>query len=107
MDIGQAATASIVKEIGLGALPLEQQRETLEQIGATIFQGVVARAMEQLGEADRAALGELFAAEATTGDDVLAFLNSRVPNLDALVAEEAGKFKGAALDFMAAVTKPE
>ncbi|HEY4507612.1 MAG TPA: hypothetical protein VJJ47_01915 [Candidatus Paceibacterota bacterium] len=105
MDIGQAAGANIIRELGIEALPPDEQREAVDRAGALVFGAVVLRVMEQLGEADRKKLGELFAAETTTGDELLAFLSPLVPNLDAIVAEEVGKFKSEAVDFLDAVAK--
>ncbi len=105
MDTNTAAAANVVSALGIEALPVDEQREVLDRVGGLLFGAVVSRTMEILSAGDRAALGELFAGESTSGDEILAFLTPRVPNLDAIVAEEAGKLKSEAVDFLGEVTK--
>lgn len=91
---------NIINDLGIGALPQEQQEEALVRIGNIIFQGVLARVLELMPENDKNEFEKLLAEKNSGQETILNFLRLKVDNLDALVIEEVGKFKQESVDFM-------
>ncbi len=91
----------IIEILGIGALPEEKQGEVLMRIGTIIFQEVVARVFDVLSEGDRAELEKKFDSDAGF-EEVFGFIREKVPNLDAIVEEEASRFRDEAQKVMGA-----
>lgn len=91
---------NIINDLGISALPQEQQEEALARIGNIIFQGVLARVLELMPENDKNEFEKLLAEKNSGQETILNFLRLKVDNLDALVIEEVGKFKQESVDFM-------
>lgn len=90
------------KELGLDNLPLEQQRDILANIGETIFGGVIARVIEVLDDSGKDELSAILEKEDNEEDneeELLKFLEEKVPNFQDLVNEEVADFKKEGLDF--------
>jgi len=78
----------IIQEWGLGKLPEEKQVELVERIGRMIYQAVLVRALDILSEKEQVELDLLLDEDVTTPQDVLVFLNSKIPTFERLVQEE-------------------
>jgi hypothetical protein len=86
-------------DFGLAALDPDKRDETLEAVGRVIYEAVFLRVMDLLDEAGQAEFEKVLT-DAKSGDEILAFLEERVPNLDAIVQEEVQKFKSESTAFM-------
>ena len=91
---------NIINDLGIGALPKEQQEEALFSIGNIIFQKVLIKVIENMAEADKDAFEKLLFEKGNEPEIILNFLRLKVDNLDAIVIEEIGKFKQESVDFM-------
>lgn len=78
----------IVKEWGLGSLPETKQVEIVSRIGRIIYQAILVRALDILSEKEQEEFDALLDKDSTTPDDVLAFLQKKIPTFDQLVLEE-------------------
>ena len=91
---------NLIKELGLDNLPSEKQMEILLDVGRIIQQNVVLRVLDELDEKDKGEFDKLL--EEKTGDEeaILAFLRSKIKNLDEIVEEETANFKKGSVDLM-------
>lgn len=78
----------IIQEWGLSKLPEEKQVELVERIGRMIYQAVLVRALDILSEKEQVELDLLLDEDTTTPQDVLVFLNTKIPTFERLVQEE-------------------
>lgn len=78
----------IIKEWGLGALPQDKQLEMVERIGRIIYQAVLVRTLDILSEKDQNEFDDLLDQDTTTPDDVLAFLQKKIPTFNQIMLEE-------------------
>jgi len=83
----------IVKEWGLGALPLEKQIDIVDRVGKMIYQAVLVRALDILSEKEQTEFDLLLDEDTATPQDVLAFLQSKIPTFEQLVLEERQNLK--------------
>ncbi len=83
----------IVKEWGLGSLPYEKQLEMVERIGKIIYQALLVRSLDILSEKEQEEFDELLDQDSTTPDDVLGFLQKKIPNFEKIVLEERKSLK--------------
>ncbi len=95
-------TQDISKELGLEGLSAEEQQKTLQKVGDIIFQRVMMRVIEELGEDAKSELDKLMDVNKNDAGAMLDFLRSRLSNFDALVAEEVAGFKKETLEVMRA-----
>lgn len=105
MALNDAISQNLVTELGLDVLPPERQKEALLKIGEIINQRIIVKVLEELSETDKDAFDALLGDKANDQDAVLAFLKSKIPNLDGLVAKEIADFKQSGIDFIREVTK--
>ncbi len=78
----------IIKEWGLGTLPNDKQLEMVERIGRIIYQAVLVRSLDILSEKDQNEFDDLLDQDTTTPDDVLAFLQRKIPTFEQIMLEE-------------------
>lgn len=83
----------IVKEWGLGALPYEKQLDMVERIGKIIYQALLVRSLDILSEKEQEEFDALLDLDTTTTDDVLGFLQKKIPNFEKIVLEERRNLK--------------
>lgn len=94
---------NIINDLGIGALPQEQQEEALFSIGNIIFQKVLIRVIESMAEADKDAFEKILSEKNNKPETILNFLRSKVANLDEIVNEEVRKFKQESADIMKSI----
>lgn len=94
---------NIIKELGLDTLPGKEQEETLLSIGRIIFQSVLIRTMEELDENSKDEFEKILSEKPNDEEAILAFLQSKLPNLNEIVQDEVSKFKQESVDFMKAI----
>lgn len=78
----------IINEWGLSALSPEKQLDIVERLGKMIYQAVLVRCLDILSEKDQTELDLLLDDDKTTPQDVMLFLNSKIPTFEKLVLEE-------------------
>ena len=83
--------AVLVKALGIGSLPEEEQEAALERAGALVYQAVVTRALEEMDEATVDEFEKIL--EGTPSPELLlAFFQEKIPNFEVMIAEEAKQF---------------
>jgi hypothetical protein len=87
------ASKNIVQEWGLGHLPPQKQAEMVERIGRILYQAILVRSLDILSEKEQEEFDALLDMNATTPDDVLAFLQKKIPTFDTMVEEERKSLK--------------
>ncbi|HEY4505155.1 MAG TPA: DUF5663 domain-containing protein [Candidatus Paceibacterota bacterium] len=83
----------LVKEWGLGSLAPEKQADIVDRIGKMIYQAVLVRALDILSEKEQTEFDLLLDEDTTTPQDVLAFLQKKIPTFEQLVLEERQNIK--------------
>lgn len=86
-------SSDIIKEWGLQALPQDKQAETVERIGKIIYQALLVRSLDILSENEQMEFDLLLDEDMTTPDDVMAFLQKKIPNFEQIVLDERKKLK--------------
>ena len=95
---------NIVLTLGINTLPVEQQKEAMERLGAIVYQEVMLRVLDILTEEDKDAFEKLI--EENPDPEILfGFLSDKVPNLDEIVKEEAEKLREESKDIMNEIGK--
>ncbi|MEQ1499854.1 MAG: hypothetical protein ABL917_00585 [Parcubacteria group bacterium] len=83
----------IVKEWGLSALSQSKQVEVLDSISRTIYQAVLVRSLDLLNEDEEKELDDLLDVDATTPDEVMAFLKKRIKKFTKILEDERQNVK--------------
>ena len=83
----------IIKEWGLESLPPEKQVDIADRIGRMIYQAVLVRALDILSEEEQTEFDTLLDKDETTPQEVMAFLQSKIPTFEQLVSEERNNLK--------------
>ena len=96
---------NIVKELGLENLPEDRKMEILLGIGRIIQQNVILRILDKLPEEDKKDFDKLLEKKGDKEEEILKFLQKKIPSLDKIVNEEIEKFKTESVDFLSNVTK--
>lgn len=89
----------IINELGLDKLPEEEREEAILTAGRIIFQSVLIRVMEELSEEERENFKKIIAEEPQNEEKVANFLQSNIPDLDKIVAQEVLNFKQETLNL--------
>ncbi|MBI2633230.1 MAG: hypothetical protein HYW78_02450 [Parcubacteria group bacterium] len=100
----QTATINLIKELHLDTLPEEKQQAVILKIGDILYRAIMIRALDMMSESDKDAF-DAFLTSAGEGKDrapeeIMNFLATKIPNFDAVVKEEVGKFKEQSLQFV-------
>jgi ABC-type sugar transport system substrate-binding protein len=93
---------NIIKTLGIDTLPEEQQKEAMEKMGAIVYQEVMLRVLDIMTEEDKDAFEKLLENNPDP-EAMFAFLGSKVPNIEAIVAEEAEKFRTESAEIMSQI----
>lgn len=80
---------NIIAQLGLQELPEDKRAELIDQMAQLVERRVMLRLIDQLSGEDIAAITEL----EEKPEELLAFMAQRVPDITAIVAEEADKVK--------------
>lgn len=83
----------VIAEWGLGDLPQEEQIDMVDRIGRLIYQAVLVRSLDILSEAEQEELDLLLDEDTSTPEDVVIFLEHKIPTFRLLLKEEIGKLK--------------
>ena len=74
----------------------QERLEFVEEIGHEIYQAILVRSLDILSVDEESALDALLDKNETTPQDVLMFLQSKIPTFSLLVREEIAKVKESA-----------
>jgi hypothetical protein len=85
--------SDIVKEWGLESLPESKQVEMVERIGKIIYQALLVKSLDILTEKEQIEFDLLLDEDTTTPDDVMGFLQAKIPNFEKMVLEERKNLK--------------
>lgn len=83
----------IVSEWGLGDLPQEEQIDMVDRIGRLIYQAVLVRSLDILSEVEQEEFDLLLDEDTTTPEEVVLFLERKIPTFKILLKEEVAKLK--------------
>jgi hypothetical protein len=89
----------LLKELGIDKLSSEKAEEMMATIGRILYQAVLIRVMERLTDGEKEEFGALLDRGADE-ESVLAFLTTKVPDLNSIVDEEVAKFKAESLSVL-------
>lgn len=90
---------NIITILGIDKLPVEQQKDTMEKMGAIVYQEVMLRVLDIMSEEDKDAFEKLIE-ENPNPEAMFDFLGQKVPNIDEIVSEEANKLKEESANIM-------
>jgi hypothetical protein len=93
---------NIIKILGIDTLPIEQQKETMEKLGAIVYQEVMLRALDAMTDEDKDEFEKLIEKDPSP-EAMFTFLSQKVPNLDAIAKEEAEKLHAESADIMSQI----
>lgn len=77
----------------MNALPEDQQIEMVDRIGRILYQAILVRALDILSEKEQIEFDLMMDEDDSTPQDILAFIASKIPTFDQLVADEREKLK--------------
>jgi len=83
----------VIVEWGLQSLPPEKQADIVERLGRMIYQAILVKALDILSEKEQVEFDLLLDEDKTTVEDVLGFLQSKIPTFEKLVLEERSRLK--------------
>lgn len=83
----------IIQGWELESLPEIRQVEMIDRIGRILYQAILVRALDILTDKEQDQLDELLAEDDTKPQDVLGFLEARIPTFKQLVREEREHIK--------------
>lgn len=99
MDFQQLANIDLIKELELDRLPEERRDEILSQMSEIIQQRMLLRIFETLTPEDKDTLGSMLDAKADQ-EQVIHFLQAKIPTLDQIALDEIGKYKKEMIDLV-------
>lgn len=88
---------SIIELFNIRDLPEDKQEETINRIGAIIFQSVLMRTLPMLSEEDLANYEKMLE-ENVAPDELMNFFGEKIPNFLEIVAEESENFRAEAAE---------
>lgn len=83
----------IVSEWGLGELPQEEQIDMVDRIGRLIYQALLVRSLDILSEVEQEEFDLLLNEDTSTPEEVVLFLERKIPTFKLLLKEEVSKLK--------------
>ena len=95
---------NIITILGIDKLPAEQQKEAMERLGAIVYQEVMLRAIDAMTDEQKDEFEKLIEKDPDP-ETMFIFLSEKVPNIAAIVAEEAEKLRTESADIMSEIGK--
>lgn len=83
----------IISEWGLGELPQEEQIDMVDRIGRLIYQAILVRSLDILSEIEQDEFDALLNEDTSTPEEVVIFLERKIPTFKVLLKEEVNKLK--------------
>ena len=93
----------LMKALGADSLPEEEQAKMVEEVGRVVYERIISRISPLLSVTEKEAFQQIL--ENPNEDDsvVFEYLNSKIPNLEAIVQEEVVSFKETSLNVMSQI----
>ena len=88
-----AVPKETIKEWGIVSLNESEVTDSTFGIGRLLYQAILVKSLDILSEKEETELDTLLDNDATTPEDVLTFLQSKIPTFSLLVKEERAKLK--------------
>ena len=95
---------NIITTLGIDKLPADQQKEAMERLGAIVYQEVMLRAIDAMTDEQKDEFEKLIEKDPDP-ETMFTFLSEKVPNIAAIVAEEADKLRTDSADIMNEIGK--
>jgi hypothetical protein len=95
---------NIITVLGIDTLPVEQQKEAMERLGAIVYQEVMLRALDEMNDEDKDEFEKLIETNPDP-EAMFTFLAAKVPTIDSIAAEEAEKLRSESTDIMGEIGK--
>ena len=86
-------TNTITAEWGIDQFTPEEQLDILERVGALVYQAILVRASESLVDIDKVEFELMLGEEGQNPEDVLLFLDKKIPHFSEIIQEETQKVK--------------
>ena len=93
---------NIIKSLELDKLSESEKEETLLRIGSIIYQNVLMRVLDVMGDKDQDEFEKLLDNNGSP-EEIFTFLKNKNSNLEEIINEEADKFKNKASDIMSQI----
>lgn len=93
--IAELLNIDLVKELNLESLPVEQKDALINQMSEVVESRINLEVLSILTEEEKKELDKVL----DSNDDMVAFLRSKIPNFDLMVAETIANFKKEILDM--------
>lgn len=93
---------NIIKILGIDTLPVEQQKDMMEKLGAIVYQEVMLRALDLMTEEDKDAFEKVIS-ENGDPEAMFSFLAEKIPNIEAIVTEESEKLREESANIMSQI----
>ena len=90
---------NIVLTLGINNLPVEQQKEAMERLGAIVYQEVMLRVLDILTDEDKDEFEKLIEKNPEP-ESLFEFLSEKLPNFEEIVKEEAERIRGESAEIM-------
>ncbi len=74
-------------------MPATEQNTIVERIGRILYQAILVRSLDILSEKEQVEFDELLDMDSTTPDEVLAFLQKKIPTFEKMVDDEKKSLK--------------
>ena len=78
--------------MGIDSLPVEEQKDTMEKLGAIVYQETMIRVLDTMSEEDKDAFEKLIESNPDP-EKMFSFLSEKVPDISSIVSQEAQKLK--------------
>lgn len=93
VSIDPLMAANLAVELGIDALPEAEKQEILQRIGSIVFQRAMRQVVEILPEPKQKELEAAIDESAKNPQVLMTFLQTNVPQLDAIVTSEIHKWR--------------
>lgn len=95
---------NIIEVLGINTLPVEQQKEAMERLGAIVYQEIMLRVLEIMNDEDKDEFEKLI--EKNPDPEALfSFLEEKVPNLNQIATEEAESLRSESAEILSEIGK--
>ena len=93
---------NIINALNIQALSSEEQEKIMVRVGTLIYQNVLMRVLSIMSEEEENEFEKLLDANAQP-EEIFTFLQSKEPNLDQIIEEEAIQFKNKSDSIMSQI----
>ncbi len=83
----------LIKDWGLESLPEKKRFEIMDRLGTMLYQAILVRSLDFLSDKEEDELDGILDKDATTVQDVMLFLRTKIPTLELLIKDEMRKLR--------------